>query len=308
MDRLALLETFVQVCDASSFSGAANRLGLSRGVVSKHVKQLEDRLGTRLINRTTRRLSLTEAGAAFYERCRQALADLDEAEADAARTSARPRGMLRVNAPMSFGQRYIAPLITPYLAAFPDVAIDLTLNDRVVDLVDEGYDVAIRIGRLPDSSLVARKLASSRMVICASRDHLSAHGTPAHPRDLADRPLLGYTYSSGRDLLRLEGPDGITEVKVRGPLKANNGDVLCTAVEAGLGIVATPAFFVAESLRDGVLVEILSDWSLPSTDIHAVYPGNRYVPAKVRTFVDHLVAAFRPAPPWELAAEATNAA
>lgn len=303
-DRLMALEMFVRIVEGGSFTAAAEQMGLSRAAVSKHLAALEDRLEVRLLNRTTRRCSLTEAGQAFYERCRQILGDLEEAEREAGQTGLRPRGTLKVNAPMTFGTNHLAPAVPDYLALYPEVSIDMTLNDRVVDLLEEGFDIAIRIGRLANSSLVARRLAPSRIVACAAPSYLGRRGHPSMPAELGLHDCLVYAYAPNRDVWEFTGPNGLETVKVNGRLRANNGEALVAAAAAGLGIVSTPTFMVDRLLADRRLVPILERFPIPERGIYAVWPHGRHLSAKVRTFVDFLAARFAPEPYWDAWARA----
>lgn len=299
MDRLTAMEVFVRVVERGSFIAAAEELRLSRAMVSKHVQDLEERLGVRLLNRTTRRIALTEAGRAYFERCAQILADVEEAEDAAGALQSEPRGTLRLNAPMSFGIIHLAPAIADFSAAHPGVAVDVALNDRVVDLIEEGYDLAVRIGRLADSSLIARRLAPCRLVACASPDYLRAHGEPGHPEDLTRHNCLGYSYWVSRDEWRFEGPDGPISVCISGNLRANNGDALRVAALHGQGIVLQPTFLVGDDLVSGRLVPLLRQFQLPELGIFAVYPPGRHLAAKVRSFVTFLAARYGEHPAWD---------
>ena len=298
-DRLQRLMVFTRIVDCGSFTAAADQLSMSRAAVSKHLMALEDRLGVRLLNRTTRRCSLTEAGQAFYERGRQILSDLDEAEREAGQTGMRPRGLLKVNAPMTFGTMHLAPAVPAYLEAWPDVSIDMTLNDRVVDLLEEGFDVAVRIGRLADSSLVARRLAPCRMLACAAPAYLARRGRPRVPHELGLHDCLGYAYASNRETWEFAAPDGPLQVRIKGRLRVNNGEALVAAAVAGLGIVMTPSFMASAELADGRLVPVLGDWPSPERGIYAVWPHGRHLSAKVRSFVDFLAGCFGPEPYWD---------
>ena len=298
MDNLSGMAVFAQVVESRSFTKAAQRLGMSKAAVSKQVSRLEERLGARLLNRTTRRLSLTEIGAAFYERCARIVAEAEEAELAVTRLHAAPRGTLRVDAPLSFGLQYLAPILPDFMVQNPELSVDLTFNDRFVDLVEEGYDVAVRIARLPDSSLIARKLSESRSVVCAAPAYWQRRGRPAHPADLAAHDCFAYSYLATRNEWRFRGPDGPASVRISGSLTANNGDVLREAALAGLGVVMLPLFMVCDDLRAGRLEPVLRDFQSDPAGIHAVYPHNRHLSAKVRAFIDHLVAALDPAP-WE---------
>jgi DNA-binding transcriptional LysR family regulator len=300
MDRLTTLAVFVKVVDAQSFAGAARDLGLSPAMVSKHVQTLEAQLGARLLNRTTRRLSLTEIGRGYYERARQILADLEEADRAASDLQATPRGVLKVNAPFSFGIRHVASAIAAYLAAYPDVTVDVSLNDRYIDLLAEGVDVALRIGRLADSSLIARRLVPIRMVLAAAPAYIARHGQPSAPKDLTGHVCLLYTYAATADEWRFTGPDGRDEVvRVSGRLLANNGDILRTAAVDGLGIALLPSFIAGEHVRSGELVRLLPGFAAPEGALYAVYPPGRHLSPKLRSFIDFLATRFGEAPEWD---------
>ncbi|TSD84808.1 LysR family transcriptional regulator [Mycobacterium sp. KBS0706] len=299
MDRLTTLDLFVRIVDAGSFAAGAEQLGLSRALASRAILDLETRLGTRLLNRTTRRLSLTEAGAAFYRRAQRITADVVEAEEEAAALHARPRGLLRVNAPMSFGVLHVAPAMAGYLERYPEVSVDLTLNDRVVDLLEDGTDLAIRIGRLADSSLIARRLAPCRILLCAAPSYLAAHGTPAHPSELIRHRCIAYAYGGDRGEWVLTGPEGEVRIRIGARLQINNGDAIQAAIREGYGIARQPDFIAAPDLAAGRMVQILPEWRLPELGIHAVYPPARTLSAKVRSFVDFLAERFA-RPSWSL--------
>ena len=302
MDTLGDMTAFVRVVEARTFTAAAQRLGWSKSVVSRRLAELEERLGARLLNRSTRRLSLTEAGRAYYDRCVRILADIEETEASVASLHAEPRGQLSINAPMSFGMLHLPSAIAEFMASYPEVGVDLVLNDRFVDLIDEGYDLALRIGTLADSALYARKLAACRRVLAASPDYLAHHGEPRHPGDLAHHECLVYSMNSNADIWRLTGPDGQQiNARIAGRLSANNGDVLRDVAVAGGGIVLSPTFLICDQLAVGSLVPVLTSYGPSDIPLHAVYPHNRHLSAKVRAFVDFLAARFAPDPPWEQA-------
>jgi DNA-binding transcriptional LysR family regulator len=294
------MEVFVRVVELGGFSAAARVLGMSKSSVSKRVSALEDRLGAQLLLRTTRHLTLTDAGQAFHDRAVRILAETEDAEAAVSRLQAAPRGVLRVNAPVSFGVAHLGPLLPDFLARHPDLSVDLVLNDRVVDLVDEGFDVAIRIAPLAESSLVARRLCVSRRVLVASPGYVARHGAPRRPEEVVDHPCLLYAYLLRGGEWRLRDGTGAEAVlRVERPvLRANNGDVLCQAAVGGLGIAMMPTFIVGGDLAAGRLVRLLADWEDASGAIHAVWPHGRFTAPKVRAFVDFLVAAFR-RPPWD---------
>ena len=300
MRDLGAMAVFARVVETESFTRAAAELSLSKSAVSKQVSRLEDRLGVRLLNRTTRRLSLTEAGAAYFEGCQKTLAEADAAEQAVSRLAEAPRGVLRVNAPMSFGVLHIGPALPAFLSACPELTLDLALNDRWVDLVEEGYDIAIRIGVLSDSSLVARRLAPSRLILCATPEYLASHGRPAAPEDLARHDCLTYSYrTAGRDW-QFHGPEGLRRVRVSGRLGANNGDILLSAATSSLGVALLPSFIVGDHLRSGRLERVMPAWRLAEEpSVHAVYPAGRNLSLKVRVFIDFLAARFGETPYWD---------
>jgi DNA-binding transcriptional LysR family regulator len=299
LDRFATLEAFVAVARTGSFARAAEKLGLSRAMVSKHIQALEARLGARLLNRTTRQVSLTEAGRNFQQRAERLLAELEDAEGDAAQEADTPRGTLRISAPVSFGVTHVAPALAAFLAAHPGLRGDLALNDRVVDVVEEGFDLAVRIGRLPDSMLIARRLAVARLAVIASPGYLSRHGRPTQPEDLVGHNCLTYAYAASRDEWRFVGKNGARSVAVQGSLRANNGDALREAVLGDLGIALLPTFLCGDDIRRGRVQCLLDGWPPEEIYVHAVYPPGRHVAAKVRQFVDFLVERFGPEPPWD---------
>ena len=290
----------MRVVERGSFTLAADDLSLSRAVVSKYISRLEERLGARLLHRTTRRLSLTEAGAALFEASRGALERIEEAEAAVAQFQAAPRGRLRVSAPMSFGILHLGPAIADFAREYPAVHLDIRLDDRFVNLVEDGIDIAVRIGTLTDSSLVARKLGITRAVACASPEYLGEHGEPETPEDLASHNCLIYSYLATGNVWRFLAPNGREiPVAVAGNVRINNGIVLAEAALAGRGILVSPSFYVAPMLRDGRLKRILGDYRLPELGIYAVYPQKDHVPPKVRVFIDYLAARFGRKPDWE---------
>lgn len=299
MDTVDGMRTFAAVVAEGSFSRAAQRLEMSPQLVSKYLGQLEDRLGVRLLNRSTRQLSLTEAGRAYYDRVRQVLADIDDMETAVGDMTARARGTLRINAPMSFGQRHLTNAIADYQIEQPEVEVDLTLNDRVVDIVSEGYDLAIRIGRLQESSLVARRLAPVRLAVCGAPEYFRRRGVPETPEQLAEHDCLLYTYSSDYDIWRFERDGKAHSVRVKGPFSANNGDALRIAALAGKGIVLQPTFIAGDDIRAGRLQSVLDDYHTDLLNVHAVYAHRQYLSAKVRTFVDFLSGYFGSPPYWD---------
>jgi len=305
MDTIDGMRTFATVADEGSFSRAAERLGMSPQLASKYVAQLEERLGVRLLNRSTRRLSLTEAGRAYHDGVRQVLADIDDMETAVGDLATRARGTLRINAPMSFGQLHLARAIADYRDVQPEVEVDLTLNDRVVDIVSEGFDLAIRIGRLEGSSLVARRLAPARVVLCASPEYFRRRGVPETPEQLANHDCLRYAYAADFDRWRFERNGREHNVRIRGPFAANNGDALRAAALACQGIVLQPTFIVGDDIRHGRLQTVLDDYHATTLNIHAVYAHRQYLSAKVRTFVDFLAGYFGSPPYWDGPVEET---
>lgn len=296
MDTLTSMRVFANVVEAGSFSGAADRLDMSRAMASKYVINLEDHLGTRLLNRTTRRLSLTESGTAYYERCVQIISDVQEAEQAAGQLTGTPRGTIKITMPVAYGLHRLGPVIADYVRLYPEVKLDISLNDRRLDLVEEGFDLAIRIGTLPESGLIARKLAVDRTVVCASPAYLQRHGVPEAPADLARHSCLGYTYTSSGDEWRLRSAESDAAIRIAGSIKANNGDMLRLAACNGAGIIFQPLFIVRDDLHAGRLVQILGDYTSKDLGIYAVYPSRKYLSAKVRTFVDFLVEQLGAAP------------
>jgi DNA-binding transcriptional LysR family regulator len=299
MDPLDGIAAFARVVDSGSFSAAARRLNVSKSAISAHVQRLEERLGVRLLNRTTRRVSVTEAGAAYYRHCGRILAEAEAAEQAASALQREPRGTLRVSAPDSFGWMHVAPAVPAFLKRYPDLAIDIKLSAAYVNLVDEGLDLAIRIGVLEDSALVARKLASSRLVLCAAPAYLEERGMPRAPDDLAGHNCLCADLLSWGDEWRLVGKRGEVRVPVNGSFRSNNAEMLRAAALDGVGIAALPTWAVAEQLRSGMLQRVLTAWEAPASTIYAVYPGNRLMSMKVRAFVDHLARCFGRTPYWE---------
>lgn len=293
------MQIFVEVVNSGGFSAAARKIGLSRAQVSKSVMQLEQYLGTRLLNRTTRSISVTDFGRVYLERSGELLADLDEIEASAANESGEPRGRLMLSAPTSFGMLHLQNAIPAYLERYPHVQISLSLADRFIDVVAEGFDLVIRIADLGDSSLVARRLAPCRRVLCASPDYLEKNGMPGVPQDLAIHHCLVYSNELKPDTWQLQGPEGIESVRVNGPVCADNGDILRASAVAGLGITLLPTFIVGEDLVSGKLRQVLPDYCPQEISIHALFPSRRWLSPKVRSFVDFLADYFGGRPGWD---------
>ncbi len=301
LDRLTGLEVFAKVAAAGSLSAAARAMGLSQTMVTKHIAALETRLGVKLFHRTTRRLTFTDAGRSHLETSDRIPAEFEAADANVAADRVEPRGLLRLNAPVSFGARQIAPLLAEFAARHPSVSIELGLNDRLVDLAEEGWDLAIRIGNLSNSSLIARRIAPCRVVVCAAPSYLSAHGTPRNVASLADHNCLGYTLSQQTAVDRwLFGARAEVSVQVPGNLRANNGDALRAAAIAGQGLIYQPTFIVADDLRAGTLIALTLDQpTVELGGIYAVFLPDRHPPAKVRAFIDFIATRFLPEPPWD---------
>jgi len=293
------MRVFSQVVELGGFSKAAEHLGLSTTATSRHVADLEAHLQTRLLNRTTRRVSLTESGRAFYERCVQVLADLEEAEQEASRAAVVQRGTIKLTAPVNFGVRHLAPAIADFLAEHAEVRFDVSLSDRIVDLVEEGFDLGIRVGTAGPEHLVARKLGETRVVPCASPEYLARRGAPQTPEDLQRHDCFTYEYVTPKNVWRFRDPaGGERAVRVGGRLHSNNGDLLAEAAARGAGIVLEPAFIVGPEVRAGRLVPLLQDYVPAPAPIYAVYPSRKHLSAKVRRFVDFLVERFSHAQDW----------
>jgi DNA-binding transcriptional LysR family regulator len=301
MDRLRAMEVFVAVVGRGSFTRAADALDTSPANVTRYVNELEAHLGTRLLNRNPRKLSLTESGEALYERSKSILEEVAEAEALASSTSLQPRGRLRINAPLSFGVLHLAPLWPRFMQRYPDVELDVALSDRVVDIVEEGYDLAIRISRAGPATHAARRLAGSRNIVCASPAYLAAHGMPLVPADLTGHRCIGYTYAATADEWQfLDAQDQPHSVRVACVMHANNGDTARAAALAGQGVIWQPSFLIGQDLQAGRLVPVLPGYRMADIDVLAVYPTRRHLSAKVRVMVDFLVEAFQPPLPWEV--------
>jgi len=299
MDRFAAIRAFVAVVEEGGFAAAARALGLSRSVVNRQVIQLEDTLKTQLLTRNTRKVAATETGLIYFERCKIILADMQAADLAVVSQTGAPRGTLKVNAPMSFGTLHLGPAIADYLIDYPDVDIQLQLDDRFIDPIEEGFDLTVRIAALQDSSLIARRIAPARRVLCASPYFIAKHGTPEHPGDLKTMPCLHYGGLAVGGQWTFEKADEALNVTVRGPLCSNNGEVLIDAALKGLGLTIAPAFMAAPHIKAETLVPLLADWRAPDIAIHALYAPNRHIAPKVRTFIDFLVGRFSRNPDWD---------
>ncbi|MGJ7536005.1 MULTISPECIES: LysR family transcriptional regulator [unclassified Variovorax] len=297
MDLLQAMKTFSAVVEAGSFVGAMGATALSKPAVSRHVNELEAHLGTRLLQRTTRRLSLTSEGQIYYQRCKEVLQAVQEAEAEVGASTGQAQGRLRIGAPQTFGALHLAALWGRFAAENPQVTLDIVLSDRAVDLVEEGYDLVVRIARLSDSNLVSRRLASTRMMLCASPAYLAQHGTPVQPHELEKHHVVSYSYWSSGNMWSFRGPQGEVTVRTHSRIHANNGDTCRAAALAHQGIILQPDFLVYEDLRSGALVELMPEFSAVELGIFAIYPTRKQLPLKVRRLVDFLVEALR-VPPW----------
>ena len=299
MDKLDAMSAFAKVVASGSYAEAARRLGLTRSAVSKAVMELEQILGARLLDRTTRRVTPTEAGLAYYERCVSILADVEETEIQISRLHDEPRGVLKINAPMSFGTMYLGQAVAEFMARYPELRIELMLSDRFIDPLEEGVDVTVRIGALADSSLIARRLAPARLALVASADYLAANGTPLAPQDLVKHRCLTYGHMAAVHRWHLRQGVEIISVQIASALCSNNGEVLRTSALAGNGVANLPTFFVGPDIASGTLVQVLPDNPPPELGIFAIYAPNRYLAAKTRVFIDFLSSRFGDEPAWD---------
>ncbi|HEU0203361.1 MAG TPA: LysR family transcriptional regulator [Burkholderiaceae bacterium] len=301
MDTLTSMRVFARVAERGSFAAAARELRISTAAVTKHVSVLERRVGTRLLDRTTRSVGLTEAGRVYYEHCLEALQAVEDAEAAVGALAGAPRGTLAVTAPIDFGNLCLAPLVAAFLATAPDVSLKLQLTNRVVDLIEEGLDIAIRIARTLDGRLVARPLASSRLLVWASPAYLEKHGAPRTPADLEAHPFVMFSEPTSFDELRFERDDDVTVVKCHGRFVSNSAEAVRTLARAGAGLALLPTFNLGDDMARGALVPLLTEWRLGTLTISAVYPHRRLLAPKVRAFVEFLVAHYGGDPerdPW----------
>jgi DNA-binding transcriptional LysR family regulator len=296
MDRLDAMEMFVRIVETGSFSSVARELGTTQPTISKQLTALESHLKTRLLNRSTRKLSLTESGQAYYERCKRIIDDVREAESTLGRLQGSISGHLHIDTSIAMGQMFLTPLVLKFQRQYPELSVELTLNDRFIDIVEEGVDVAIRIGRLGESNVVARKIGATRRVTIATPDYLTQHGRPRHPEDLTHHNCLLYSYLSTGNEWMFQGPEGEIRVRVSGNFKSNNGHALREALLAGRGIAVSPDWLAHDGLRDGTTEAILTEFAPTPMDINAVFPSNRMLSAKVRAFVDFLQQEFRAIP------------
>jgi len=288
MDKLTSMRVFCRVVTRENFSQAARDLHISPAMVTKHIASLEEQLNIRLLNRTTRTVSTTEAGERYYLIARNMLADLEDAESSLAELGSRPTGTLKISAPIDFGVLSLAPAIAHYLNLYPEVKIDISYQDKRVNLVEEGFDLAIRIGKLSDSTLVAQRIMPQRMLCCAAPAYLEAHGSPLVPTDLRQHNCLTYTYSATNNEWLFQKNNESSAVRVSGRLNANNGRAIVAAAVEGVGIILKPEFMVRDALESGQLIQVLDQYEIPSNNVYAVYPHRQYLPAKMSSFIDFL--------------------
>ncbi|MEP0706647.1 LysR family transcriptional regulator [Parvibaculum sp.] len=291
---------YASVVELGGFTAAADALGLSKSMVSRQISTLEDALGVRLLNRTTRRISLTEAGAVVFERAQRIVTEAQEAAEEATCVEGAVRGQLRINAPMSFGISQLGPVMPEFMARYPELTVDLVLNDRRINLIEEGFDVSLRISALTDSSLIARQLAPVERYIVGSPSYFEKHGVPKRPADLAGHDFMLYTLLSRPNILEMENAKGEKEqVELKGRFLCNNADAMVEMMLKGMGLVFSPDVLCHRHLKSGALVRVLEDWTVPALTLHAIYPHSRHLAAKVRAFVDFTVEKFGPGKaPW----------
>jgi len=297
MDRMTSMAAFVKVVESGGFSAAARTLGMSPSMVTAHVQSLEERLGVRLLNRSTRRVSLTEVGHAYYERCLQVLADVEDADQIAQALQSTPRGTLRLNTSIAIPP-LLAPVIAEFVALYPEVSINLTMTDRMIDLVEEGFDLAVRNMSVPDSSLVVRRVATYRFVVAGAPSYLAARGTPKQPADLAHHNCLVYSHSAWGNEWRFAAPNGEQSVTVRGNLQANSDNALRLAAVHGQGLALAPSFLLIDEIKAGRLIPVLTEFLQTENAINAIYPHRHHLSAKVRSFIDLLAKHFHTDPAW----------
>lgn len=299
MDRIDAMRAFVSVVNEGSFSNAATAMQLSPQLVSKYVSKLEEQLNIRLLNRTTRKVSLTEAGTDYFQHAQQILLSIDDMESKLGGLQQNPKGTLRISAPVSFALKHMAQLVTDFQTKYPSVIVDLQLNDRKVDIVEEGFDVALRIGQLKSSSLIAKHVAPIRVILCASPDYLKTHGTPNRPEDLKDHRYLHYSYMERNIKETIYQWLGTEDGQLQGELSSNNGDLLVSAAIAGGGIALQPTFIASEAISKGELVTVLSDYEPETLGLYAVYAHRKLLPHKIRCFIDFIEGYYGSPPYWD---------
>jgi DNA-binding transcriptional LysR family regulator len=285
MDRMTSIATFVKIAEAGGFAAAARKLGVSPSTVTTQIQDLEDRLGVRLLNRSTRKVSLTEIGRSYYERCMHILADMDEADSAVHAMHAKPNGVLRLNVSLAIPS-FVAPVIAEFTSLYPDVKLSMTMSDRMVDLVEEGIDLAITTMPVPNSNLVMRRVGSFRLLVCGSPDYFARHGVPREPNDLVSHNCLKYTFSSWGSEWRFKSPEGLRAIKVTGNMEANSVNALRLAAALGQGLIISPDFLVRSDIKSGKLMPVLTEFSCPEHPINAVYPHRQHLATNVRSFLD----------------------
>jgi DNA-binding transcriptional LysR family regulator len=303
MDRMTSIATFVKIAEAGGFAAAARKLGVSPSTVTMQIQDLEDRLGVRLLNRSTRKVSLTDIGRAYYERCMHILADMDEADTAVHAMHAKPSGMLHLNVSLAI-PFFVGPVIAEFTSLYPDVKVNMTMSDRMVDLVEEGIDLAITTMPVPNSNLVMRRVGSFQLVVCGSPDYFARHGMPREPDDLLKYNCMKYTFSSWGSEWRFKSPEGQRAIHVAGNMEANSVNALRLAAVLGQGLILAPDFLVTGEIKSGKLVPVLTDFSCPELPINAVYPHRQHLAPNVRSFLDlvtkHVHGAEQEAARWEL--------
>lgn len=302
MDKFAALEAFIAVVETGSFQSAGERLGIAKSVISRRISLLEENLGTRLLHRTTRKQSLTDTGNQFYQRSVQILADLDEAELETAEENSNLRGKIRLAAPLSFGLNHLSGAISRFMSEYPAIELDLDLNDRPVNLIEDGFDMAVRIGELEDSTLIAKRIGLSRNLTCASDDYLAKHGIPTSISDLSDHIGLQYSHLNYKNQWQFKDRAGkLAQGKPQIRIRANNGEALAAAAAAGLGICSAPSFILADYIKTGKLVTILSQYHRPTAGIYTLLPPGRLIPRRIQAFSAYLASYFGDIPYWDKA-------
>lgn len=292
MDGIGVIPIFIAVIKYKGFSAAAEHLGLTKSAVSKRISQLEAQLGAKLLHRTTRKLSLTEAGEQYYVHALKALTAAQDAQDCVTQLQGEPQGKLRIHAPMSFGHLHVSPLIPEFISRYPKISVDLVLDDKAVDLVAQGVDVAIRSGHLPDSNLVARKLAPGNSMVCASPEYIAKHGQPSHPSQLTEHNCLLFSYSNNANQWHFSQDKEHCQIEVNGNYQANNSEALRQALLKGFGVARLPTFIAGKDIKAGKLVNLFPTYTMPHKDIYALYIARQYLPKKVRVFLDFAIEYF----------------
>lgn len=288
MDRFIEMEAFNAVVDTGSFVKAADSLNTSKAAISRYVSDLETRLGVRLLHRTTRKLSLTDEGQVFFLRSKELLSELNNAELEITSRNVIASGLIRINAPVTFGIKHLSPLWGQFLNRYPEIKLDITLADRIVDLVEEGYDVAIRVASLPNSTLISKKLSSTRLILCASPAYLNKSGTPQHPHELTHHSIIAYSHFSTKDEWYFNGPEGQVSVKTNPRIHSNNGDTCRSVALKGLGIILQPSFLISEDIQSGALIELMPQYRSIELGIYAIYASRKHLAPKIRVLIDFL--------------------